>query len=384
MPHPLTILPYMNQTEPKLSKVPFIIGDVILVVLAYFVYHQSSRPMTTWQMAFFVLCGALGAWISVLPFLIEYRASLKTSDTNALSNAVTQIQNVEQVAQRISAATAQWQTVQEQSAKTAATANEVVDRIGAEARSFTEFLQRANDGEKAHLRLEIEKLKRSEGEWLQIIIRMLDHTYALHQAAVRSGQPGLIEQLGNFQNACRDVARRTGLVPFVANPGDPFDQNFHQLADQNAQIQMDSKVGEVIATGYTFQGQLLRPALVTLQTQIFEQVPPAMEETPVVTETAILEEAPAHPPAAETAFTEAAITETAVAETPIAETTFTETAILEEAPAPIAEVPEPEASPVIEEPENISIKELLLRKEPAEQEPVIKPVNGKFEEQTLL
>jgi hypothetical protein len=154
----------------------------------------------------------------------------------------------------------------------------------------------------------------------------------------------LIEQLGNFQNACRDVARRTGLVPFVANPGDPFDQNFHQLADPNVQVQMDSKVEEVIATGYTFQGQLLRPALVTLQTQIFEQVPPAMEEAPVIAEIPVLEQAAATTP---------------------------EIVVVEE-------------GPVVEEVADISIKELLQRKEPAEPEMVARPANAKLEEQTLL
>ncbi|EEF61598.1 nucleotide exchange factor GrpE [Pedosphaera parvula] len=272
----------MNQTEPKLSKIPFIIGDAILVGLAYIIYHQSTRPMTGWQMLFFVLCGALGAWIAVLPFLLEYRAALKLSETNTLTSAVSQIQNVEQLAAQIGAATAQWQNVQEHSAKTVSTADEVAQRIAAEAQGFTEFLQKANDGEKAHLRLEVEKLKRAESEWLQIIIRMLDHTYALHQAAIRSAQSGLIEQLGNFQNACRDVARRTGLAPFIPNAGDPFDPQFHQLADTNAQPQPDAKVGEVVATGYSFQGQLLRAALVTLQTEILERVEEFVEAAPEI------------------------------------------------------------------------------------------------------
>ena len=58
------------------------------------------------------------------------------------------------------------------------------------------------------VRLEVEKLRRAEGEWLQVLVRVLDHVYALHLGALRSGQPNLIEQLSNFQNACRDAARR--------------------------------------------------------------------------------------------------------------------------------------------------------------------------------
>jgi len=75
----------------------------------------------------------------------------------------------------------------------------------------------------ATLRLEVEKLRRVESEWLQVAVRMLDHVYALHQGACRSGQPHLIEQVGSFQNACRDAARRVGVTPFTANEGEPFD-----------------------------------------------------------------------------------------------------------------------------------------------------------------
>ena len=96
-------------------------------------------------------------------------------------------------------------------------------------------------------------------------IRMLDHTYALHKAALRSGQPGLIEQLGNFQTACRDVARRTGLVPFVPSMHEAFDPEWHQSTDSQAASMANPQILDTIASGYTYQGQLIRAALVSLQ-----------------------------------------------------------------------------------------------------------------------
>ena len=47
-----------------------------------------------------------------------------------------------------------------------------------------EFLAKANDSEKGFLRLEVDKLKRAEGEWLQTLVRILDHVNALHQGAL--------------------------------------------------------------------------------------------------------------------------------------------------------------------------------------------------------
>jgi molecular chaperone GrpE (heat shock protein) len=146
----------------------------------------------------------------------------------------------------------------------AATAKAISDRMAMELKAFTEFMQRASEGERATLRLEVEKLRRSESDWLQASVRMLDHVHALHQGAVRSGQPKLLEQLTAFQNACRDAARRVGLTPFAADRAEPFNAQRHQLLDGQSAPENGATIAETVATGYTFQGRLLRPALVRL------------------------------------------------------------------------------------------------------------------------
>jgi molecular chaperone GrpE (heat shock protein) len=206
-----------------------------------------------------------GALLAVAPFLLQYQALVKVTEAGALNTVVSQLKNLEAIANQISGATGKWQDAQEQADKTAATAREIAERMTGEVQAFTEFMKRANDSERATLRLEVEKLRRVESEWVQVAVRMLDHVYALHQAASRSGQPNLIEQVGSFQNACRDAARRVGLTPFIANEAEPFDAQRHQLVEEGAKPPADAVVGETIATGYTFQGRLLRPALVRLR-----------------------------------------------------------------------------------------------------------------------
>jgi molecular chaperone GrpE (heat shock protein) len=253
-----------DQMELKLHKTPFFIGDLMLLGAAFFIYFQSKLPMGAWQIFFIVLCVAGGAMLGVMPFLLEYRLALKLAEANALAEVVPQIQNVQGVAQQIASATGQWQTVQEQADKTAGLAKQISERMTAEVKGFTEFMQRSNDSEKANLRLEVEKLRRMETDWLQVSVRMLDHVYALHQGALRSGQPRLIEQLGNFQTACREAARRVGLIPYAASSAEPFDAQRHQLVDVEAKAPPGAVVAETVASGYTFQGRLIRPALVRL------------------------------------------------------------------------------------------------------------------------
>ena len=203
-----------NRIEPKLPKWPFfILGDAALLGLAWFIYAQSKPSMGHWQAALFLFSGALGSVLAITPFVLEYRAAVKMVETGVFVSTVSQIQNLDLLARQIGNATAQWQGVQELSSGSVAAAKNIAERMTAETAAFTEFMQKANNAEKANLRLELEKLRRAENEWLQIVIRMLDHTYALHKAALRSGQPGLIEQLGNFQKCLPGgTLRRTGLL----------------------------------------------------------------------------------------------------------------------------------------------------------------------------
>ena len=272
-----------EQLEAKLSKWPFFAGDALLVGTGYFIYSQSHLPMGPWQIAFVVLCVAGGAVLGILPFLLEYRLLLKLAEVNALAGAAAQLQNLEAIAAQIGGATGRWQNVQEEAEKTAAAAKTVAQGMAAELEGFQEFMQRANDSEKANLRLETEKLRRAESDWLQALVRVLDHVYALHVGALRSGQPNLIAQVGSFQSACRDAARRVGLAPFAAQADEPFDAQRHQWCEGKDKPPAVATVTETIATGYTFQGRLLRPALVRLSNHLPEQ---SARETAVKAEAA--------------------------------------------------------------------------------------------------
>jgi len=254
-----------DRTNPRLSKWPFYLGDGLLLGLAYFIQSQSQRPMATWELGLMTVCVVVGAVAAILPFVLEYRALARLAEASGLATTVEQIQNLDQLAARISSATGSWQLVQDAAEKTSSGAREITQRLAAEVAAFGQILDRANDQEKATLRLEVEKLRRAEGEWLQVLVRILDHVYAVHQGALRSGQSNLIEQIGHFQSACRDVARRVGLTPFVAGEAEPFDGERHQILNGDGTPPTGGLVESTIATGYTFQGRLLRPALVRLR-----------------------------------------------------------------------------------------------------------------------
>lgn len=267
----------MSSTEnpPRPARpllLPFLLGDALLLGLALLVVRQAARPMTPWETITLFLCVACGAVLSSVPFWLEFRAATRAAESASLETSLARIQNLEALANQITGATVQWQAVRDDSAKTVSAARELSEKMAAEAQAFVAFLQKANDSERNHLRLEVEKLRRAEGDWLQVSVRILDHVFALHQGALKSGQPALIEQISGFQNACRDAARRLGLAPFAPAAGDVFDPSRHQNADEQAAVSPDAAVAEILAPGFTFQGQLVRRSLVRMQTPV-EAIP---------------------------------------------------------------------------------------------------------------
>lgn len=254
-----------SPVAPKLPKWPFFAADLLLLALAIWIVSRQPHPLAPVPLALVVGCVVAAAFLGVWPFRLEYAATEKLAESGQLTNAVEEIKKLERVAEQVRSATGQWQSVQEHSTRAVGAAQEIGDRMAAEARAFADFMQKANDSEKAHLRLETEKLRRVETEWLHAVIRLLDHIYALQQAGVRSGQRNLVQQLTTFQDSCRDITRRLGLNPLEAIAGEVFDAAKHQLMDGLPQPPDGVLVEDTLATGHNFQGKLLRRALVTLQ-----------------------------------------------------------------------------------------------------------------------
>ena len=73
----------------------------------------------------------------------------------------------------------------------------------------------------------------------------------------------MIQQIGNYRNACIDATRRVGILPYEAQAGEPFDAERHEIADGSEPTQ-GATVERTIAWGYTFQGVGIRRIQVTI------------------------------------------------------------------------------------------------------------------------
>jgi hypothetical protein len=255
----------MSETKSRLPLWPFVIVDVVFLGLAALVPKFCHRPLLWQEAGLMILCGALGSWSLVTPFLRRKSDEQALSQFQLLTEAANKIQKLDEVAGQIARATSQWTELQVRTAQASDGAAQLFNRMSAESKAFQEFMQRAGEMERNHLRVEVEKLRRAEGDCLQVNILILDHVFALFQAARHSGQPALEEQIGQFQHACHDGARRIGLVQTLAVAGEHFDIKLHQLPPDAAAAE-NATVADTIAPGYTYQGQLLRCPMVVLKT----------------------------------------------------------------------------------------------------------------------
>jgi len=264
----------MSQTTaPKILKLPFILGDLVLLTSAAWVALYAG-PLGSWQYLVTVGAVASGAWLMVWPFVLEFRAAAKIAESAALGSVTSKINDLDEVAASITRAVTEWQHLQQSATQTVTAAEHIAERMTTEARNFGEVFTRMNESEKKHLRLEVDKLRRAEGDWLGVALRMLDHIHALHHAGLRSGQRNVIEQLTNFQNACRDAARRIGILAVMPEPGIPFDAALHQ-PPPGVEPSEGSPIGEILAPGYTFQGQMVRlPMVAFAEKKAVESAPP--------------------------------------------------------------------------------------------------------------
>ena len=256
-----------ESTAPKITKWPFIVGDVALLLMAWLVYYESdpNTPFNGLEAFWCFACVAAGAWVMVLPYLREFQAKADLTEASELAASVEKISSLEALTKQVENATEQWLHVEDRANEINATSKEIAGKINAEAREFTEFLQNANDTEKKHLRLEVDKLNRAQVDWVKVVTGMLDHVFALNQAGRQSGQVKLIRQLDNFQIACRDVARRVGVVTHEPKPDECFDGEKHQLRDPEAEPESGAKIIGIAAQGLTHQGQMLRKTIVVIE-----------------------------------------------------------------------------------------------------------------------
>ncbi len=247
---------------PRVKKWPFVVGDLLLIGVAIWLLKTTGWAPTGWYLAMLIACVGMGIFFAVLPYLFEFREESRRFDANEFRGTLEQIRELEKVGERVTAAAEQWERLQEQCGVTVKAAETIGQASQTQMDRLVEITQKADTRERDHLRLEVEKQRRGEREWLEVMVGIMDHVFALHRAAVRSGQAKLIKQIDGFQNACTEICRRVGLSEYVVAPGESFDPKIHKVLEGHEAPASGGVVAETLAPGFSFQGHPIRPPMV--------------------------------------------------------------------------------------------------------------------------
>lgn len=269
--------------------------------------------MSATQMGFVLLAVCFGAALAVLPFLRNQSAWLKTEELGVKSESARAFDNLNGALQRLDEAIGQSQAAEGASREIQKQLEQLSGQIICEGKAFAKTFEQSQQTELGHLRLEVEKRKKSESDWIHLLVFFLDHTFALHQAAIQAGREDVTSQLAQFQSTCREAARKVGLVVLDSEAGVPFDPNLHLEAHEGRRQNPGSQVIRIQAPGYRYQGQLIRPVIVT--SSVDGSAQPAPPSPPAQTENE-LPAAPMEEPALEQMSTPVITEEESLPSTP--------------------------------------------------------------------
>lgn len=248
--------------QPKIT--PFLVADVLMLLVAGAIVYFSQWPLNFWQAALAAFAVFSGCAFLIIPFILEYKAAVKLEESEKFISTVEKIQKLEEVSKQITSATNYWQAAQAEAVKIVEAAGKIQQEVARQTREFSEFMARATDIEKASLRIEVQKLEQLHNDNVQVIMKLLDQVYALYRAALASGNQRIIEQISLFQMNCRQIAEKIGLIAFDGKSGEKFDSERHINVDRSATTPKGAVISGPIAPGYTYQTKMIRQALVAV------------------------------------------------------------------------------------------------------------------------
>ena len=73
-----------QSSAPRISKIPFLFGDLVLIAAATWIAIYG-RPLGGWQYVAIIAAAGLGAWLAAWPFVLEFRALVRLVETSELS-----------------------------------------------------------------------------------------------------------------------------------------------------------------------------------------------------------------------------------------------------------------------------------------------------------
>ncbi len=152
---------------PRLPKLPFLIGDAILLATALFIALRSDPPLSATALAVIAGCVGLGAILAVIPFLADY-ARRQDEDLTERQNSLEALARTTAAsAEQISIAASGLHSIAELAQKNLKTAEQLPHKLQERINEFNQQRDEAAVAEIETLTQEVNALRASEAEKLE-------------------------------------------------------------------------------------------------------------------------------------------------------------------------------------------------------------------------
>jgi hypothetical protein len=151
---------------PRLTKLPFILGDIALLLLAAAIADRHSNPFAPLPLLLITGCVVVGCVLSVIPFVVNYvrdREEVAAALRRELSE---QFRKLMSASEHLQHSTAQLKTIEEVATKNLQVAEKLPYRLQEKIAEFNQQLAETESEEREALEQELAALRSAESERL--------------------------------------------------------------------------------------------------------------------------------------------------------------------------------------------------------------------------
>jgi hypothetical protein len=151
---------------PRLSKLPFIIGDLALLLLAWLIAYRHPNPFSPLPLLLITGCVVVGCTSLIIPFAVNYVRDQEEAAASLHRELSEQFKRLMAASEHLQHATVQLKTVEEIATKNLQAAEKLPYRMQEKIAEFNQQLAAAEHEEKEALEQELATLRSAASERL--------------------------------------------------------------------------------------------------------------------------------------------------------------------------------------------------------------------------
>ena len=163
---------------PRLTKLPFILGDIALLLLAGFIAARHSDPLSPIPLLVITGCVVVGVAVFMIPYIVNDARDKEDAAASLRQELSEQFKRLITASEHLQHATIQLKSIEEASTKSVESAEKLPYRLQEKIAEFNQQLADAGNKEKTAIEQELTRLRSEESERLSKVAGQIAQSLA--------------------------------------------------------------------------------------------------------------------------------------------------------------------------------------------------------------